>query len=272
MLFFVVRFHDGIATALQAALIDPSPSICYGTMYFHQLRFFSNCGFFSSLRLSAATVAAQSLFAAVLKSAEPADAASPTTQFGAAPAMLDRTQELLLRQSPVAALGAAGVTEHHTVAAHHSKQGTHAAQGGAASAPASMLAAAPQTIPPTAGAATSVAVAAAGPLSTAAAFQQLQRLHAFLAPALCLNRYHTADGVRRQAHDAWRLAVGMRGPAVVSALLPAVVALYVQQSAAATPEQREVRSYFLYHRNALIALVFCCRLCLVPLDCLPCDG
>jgi hypothetical protein len=58
-------------------------------------------------------------------------------------------------------------------------------------------------------------------------------------PAMCLNRYYVAEGVRLYAQESWRLVVGDQGVSLVTRHVDAVVAHYVEQSKANNHAVRE---------------------------------
>ncbi|GBF89452.1 hypothetical protein Rsub_02024 [Raphidocelis subcapitata] len=65
------------------------------------------------------------------------------------------------------------------------------------------------------------------------------RFHAALLPAMCLNRYYVAEGVRLYAQESWRRAVGQRGRALVAEHIDPVVSYYIAQSKANNHAVRE---------------------------------
>jgi hypothetical protein len=53
---------------------------------------------------------------------------------------------------------------------------------------------------------------------------------AVLLPALCLNRYYVAEGVRVYSQASWKLLMGTSGPQKVAEHIDAVVQYYISQS------------------------------------------
>lgn len=67
-----------------------------------------------------------------------------------------------------------------------------------------------------------------------------ERYYERLLPAMCLNRYYVAEGVRLYSIETWRRVMGAgAGPALVAAHIGAVVAYYVSQSEADNHAVRE---------------------------------
>jgi len=60
-----------------------------------------------------------------------------------------------------------------------------------------------------------------------------------LLPAMCLNRYYVAEGVRVFSQETWRLAVGDRGVSLVADRCGAFVSHYIEQSKANNHAVRE---------------------------------
>lgn len=50
-----------------------------------------------------------------------------------------------------------------------------------------------------------------------------------ILPALCMNRYHTAEGVRTAALEVWRELMQMTGPATVAKYIAAFSSHYIEQ-------------------------------------------
>jgi hypothetical protein len=53
---------------------------------------------------------------------------------------------------------------------------------------------------------------------------------ATMLPALCLNRYYVAEGVRVYSQASWKLLMGTSGPLKVAEHIESVVQYYISQS------------------------------------------
>jgi hypothetical protein len=56
-----------------------------------------------------------------------------------------------------------------------------------------------------------------------------------LLPAMCLNRYYVAEGVRAYSQETWRLVAGTNGRTLVAQRIDRVVPYYILQSKVPTP-------------------------------------
>lgn len=71
---------------------------------------------------------------------------------------------------------------------------------------------------------------AARELCTGVPAATLPAVYAVILPAMCLNRYYVAEGVRVFSQETWRLLMGEEGRARVAEHIDAVVPYYISQS------------------------------------------
>jgi hypothetical protein len=74
-----------------------------------------------------------------------------------------------------------------------------------------------------------------------------------LVPAMCLNRYYVAEGVRVYSQASWKLLMGDTGRRVVADLIEHVVPYYISQS-----------------KVCLSHEAFICDVCVQLRTCIPC--
>lgn len=66
-----------------------------------------------------------------------------------------------------------------------------------------------------------------------------EAVYPIVMPAMCLNRYYVAEGVRLYSQETWRLVMGTSGREVVARYIDSVVPYYVSQSKANNHAVRE---------------------------------